>query len=94
VLVAGRQVFATHYQNGSLSLTLLLRGCPGPPHYLAYVSRSEVDVIRGLFGWLARRLIQGRVEDGAVEILEGLRDRLARPPGSPAAGAPPPAPGR
>jgi len=93
-LVAGRQVFATHYQNGSLSLTLLLRGCPGPPHYLTYVSRSEVDVIRGLFGWLARRLIQGRVEDGAVEVLEGLRDRLARPPGSTGAAAPAPASGR
>jgi hypothetical protein len=80
-LVAGRQVFATHYQNGSLSLTLLLRGCPGPPHYLTYISRSEVDVIRGLLGWLARRVIQGRVEDGAVSILEGLRERLSKPPG-------------
>lgn len=79
-LVAGRQVFATHYQNGSLGLTLLLRGCPGPPHYLAYVNRSEVDVIRGLFGWLARRVIQGRVEDDAVSILEGLRERLSQPP--------------
>jgi hypothetical protein len=79
-LVAGRQVFATHYQNGSLSLTLLLRGCPGPPHYLTYISRSEVDVIRGMLGWLARRVIQGRVEDGSVSILEGLRERLSKPP--------------
>ncbi len=79
-IVAGRQVFATHYQNGSLGLTLLLRGCPGPPHYLAYVNRSEVDVIRGMFGWLARRVIQGRVEGDAGSILDGLRERLSRPP--------------
>jgi len=80
-LVAGRQVFATHYQNGSLGLTMLLRGCNGPPNYLAYVNRSEVDVIRGLFGWLARRVIQGRLEDDAVGILEGLRERMSNPPG-------------
>jgi len=79
--VAGRQVFATHYQNGSLGLTMLLRGCNGPPNYLAYVNRSEVDVIRGLFGWLARRVIQGRLEDDAVGILEGLRERMSNPPG-------------
>ena len=80
-LVAGRQVFATHYHEGSLSLTLLLRGCPGPPHYLVYVNRTEVDIIRGLLGWLTRSVIQGRVEDGAGSILEGLRTRLSRPPG-------------
>lgn len=80
-MVVGRQIFATHYQNGSLSLTLLLRGCPGPPNYLVYISRSEVDVIRGLLGWLTRRIIQGRVEDEAGSLLTGLRDRLSRPPG-------------
>jgi len=79
-MVVGRQIFATHYQNGSLSLTLLLRGCPGPPNYLVYISRSEVDVIRGLLGWLARRVIQGRVEDEAGALLTGLRDRLSRQP--------------
>ncbi len=79
-MVVGRQIFATHYQNGSLSLTLLLRGCPGPPNYLVYISRSEVDVILGLLGWLTRRIIQGRVEDEAGNLLTGLRDRLSRPP--------------
>ncbi|HUF49111.1 MAG TPA: hypothetical protein VMM93_14940 [Vicinamibacterales bacterium] len=81
LIVAGKQIFATHYQNGSLSLTLLLRGCDGSRNYLVYVSRSEVDVIRGMMGWLARRIIQGRVEDEAAEVLRALRDRLSQPPG-------------
>ena len=80
VLVAGRQLFATHYQNGSLSLTLLLRGCTGSTNYLVYVSRSEVDVIRGVIGWLARNIIEGRVEEEATQILAGLRTRLSHPP--------------
>lgn len=80
VVVAGKQVFATHYQNGSLGLTMLLRGCDGGPNYLAYVNRSEVDVIGGMFGWLARRIIQGRVETAAAEVLEKLSERLAGPP--------------
>jgi len=80
VLVAGKQIFATHYQDGALSLTMLFTGCPGPPHYLVYINRSQVDVIRGLMGWLARRIIQGRVEDDAATVLTGLRDRMAEPP--------------
>jgi hypothetical protein len=82
LVVAGKQIFATHYQNGSLSLTLLLRGCEGSRNYLVYVSRSEVDVIRGVMGWLARRIIQGRVEDEAAEVMRGLRDRISRAPGN------------
>lgn len=80
VLVAGKQIFATHYQNGSLSLTMLLRGCPGPPHYLVYINRSSVDVVRGMMGWFARRIIEGRVEDDAGVVLSGLRDRMSKTP--------------
>jgi hypothetical protein len=75
-LAAGKQLFATHYSDGSINLTMLLRGCEGRANYLAYVNRTEVDVVRGMFGWLARRVIEGRLEDEAGDVLEGLRRRF------------------
>ena len=77
VVVIGRQLFATHYINSSLSLTSLLRG-PGPHNYLAYLNRSEVDVIGGMFGGVARMLIQRRIANEADELLAALRQRLER----------------
>lgn len=76
VLVAGKQIFATHYFTGAISVTALLRGAPGGHNYLAYLNRSEVDVIGGMFGGVARILIQRRVRGEAAELLEGLRKRL------------------
>jgi hypothetical protein len=60
VLVAGKGIFATHYLNASLSLTAIMRGRPGSPNYLAYVNRSEVDVVSGLFGGLVRVFMERR----------------------------------
>ena len=80
-IVAGKQVFATHFVNGALSLTTLLKGRADGRNYLAYVSRSEVDLLSGFFGGLARRVLSSRVSSEAPEILRSLRTRLeAAPP--------------
>jgi hypothetical protein len=78
VVVVGKQLFATHYINASLSLTSLLRGAAGSPNYLVYLNRTEVDVIGGLFGGIARMLIQRRIGNEADELLGALRRRLER----------------
>ena len=75
-LVAGKQIFATHYVNASLGITLILRGTHGAPNYLAYVNRSEVDVLGGMFGSLTRRVLQRRLKAEAATVLLGLRRRL------------------
>jgi hypothetical protein len=80
LIVAGKQVCATHYMNGSLNLTMLLGGRTGGPNYLVYLNRSEVDVVGGLFGGLARSIIQRRVRGEAGEVLAGLRARLESGP--------------
>jgi hypothetical protein len=80
LVVAGKQVFAMHYMNGSLNLTMLLRGRPGGPNYLVYLNRSDIDVISGVFGGLARTIIERRVRNEAGEVLEGLRTRLQSGP--------------
>jgi hypothetical protein len=75
-LVAGKQVFATHYMNASLNLTALMRGNPGSPNYLVYLNRSDVDVLGGFFGGLVRLIAERRVKSEASEVLEGLGHRL------------------
>lgn len=82
-LVAGKQIFATHYVNASLGITVILRGAPGAHNYLAYVNRSEVDMLGGVFGGLARRIMQRRLKAEAATVLQELRRRLES--GEPAA---------
>src|ERR1035437_343911 len=89
-LVAGEEIFATHYVNASLGITAIMPGRPGAQHYLAYVNRSEVDVLGGMFGGLVRWFMQRRLKAEAANVLQGLRQRLesgepppVRPEGSP-----------
>jgi len=84
VVVAGKQIFATHYFNASLGVTVLVRGEPGHANYLVYVNRSALDVLQGKFGGVVRWFTQRRLKSEAGNVLEGLRRRLE-------SGEPPPA---
>jgi len=74
VVVAGKQIFATHYVNASLGVTALVRGEPG--RYLVYVNRSRLDLLHGTFAGIARWLMQRRLKAEAGTVLQGLRRRL------------------
>jgi hypothetical protein len=76
ILVAGKQILATHYFEGSLGLTMVLRDATNGASYLAYVNRSQVDLLRGFFGGLVRGVLEDRVERQAPLIVRGLRARL------------------
>lgn len=84
ILVAGKQIFATHYFDGGLGLTMVLRDATSGAPYLVYVNRSEVDLLRGFFGAFVRGALEGRVERQAPVIVRGLRARLES--GNPPAG--------
>ena len=75
-LVAGKEIFATHYVNASLGLTAIVGGEPGTPNYLVYMNRSEVDILGGAFGGLVRWFVQRRLRTEAADVLRGLRRRL------------------
>ncbi len=75
-LVAGKQVFATHYMTGSLNLTALMRESPDSPAYLVYLNRSNVDVLEGLFAGFVRLILERRLKTEASNVLQGLRQRL------------------
>lgn len=76
VVVASRQVFATHYMSGSIAVTAIVGGRETGPRYLAYFNRSRVDVLDGMFGGLVRRIVERRLRDEADDIVAGLRTRL------------------
>jgi hypothetical protein len=76
VLVAGKQIFATHYFDGGLGLTMVLRDPANGTPYLAYINRSQVDMLRGFFGAFVRRVLEDRVERQVPLIIRGLRTRL------------------
>jgi hypothetical protein len=89
-LVAGKEIFATHYLNASLGVTAIVRGGSGPPNYLVYLNRSDVDLVRGAFGGIVRWIIERRLKAEAANVLRGLQQRLES--GPPPSGAIAPSP--
>lgn len=75
VVVLSRQVFATHYVNGSIAMTLLARDAAGR-RYLLYVNRSTVDGLGGFLSGLRRFFVERRVRSGARTLFERLKARL------------------
>jgi hypothetical protein len=76
---ASKQLYATHYFEASLGLTIAVDAeAPdgAPAMYLVYVNRSRVDALRGAFGGLRRNIVRGKADDSVRDTLRGLRARL------------------
>jgi hypothetical protein len=92
--IASKQLYASHYFDASLGLTLLLRdpsATSSPATYLVYLNRSRVDLFNGMFGSIARRMVSTRARSLVTQQLERLqqsmeRQFLARERGSGSAG--------
>ena len=78
VLMIGVQVFATHYLDATLSVIALVRDERTARTYFVYVHRSDVDVLGGCWGPLARVLIETRIAREAPAILGDVSARLSR----------------
>jgi hypothetical protein len=75
VVVLTRQIFATHYVNGSIALTLLIRTGDGQ-RYLFYINRIAAD---GLDGWLSpvkRYFVERRVREAARAAFTALKRNI------------------
>lgn len=79
-VMASTQVFASHYINGTLALTMVVCEPDGPPCYLAYVNRAQTDLFGGLFGGIRRSVARQRLESQAPKLISALRDRLQTAP--------------
>lgn len=75
VMVAGKQIFATHYSNGALGITAVVCATPSDC-YVSYVNRTQTDLLGGVFGGLRRAIMEQRLESETPSLLRDLRRRL------------------
>jgi hypothetical protein len=76
-LVASKGLYASHYLDGSLSLTVVLdAGTTGNAVDLVYVNRTRVDALDGAFGGLRRWIVERRVRGALEETLADVKARL------------------
>ncbi len=78
VVIASKQLFASHYFTASLGLTAFAEKVQGDPGggYLFYLNRSHVDLPQGFFGGLIRYIVKRRVLDGLDRNLHLIKGRL------------------
>jgi hypothetical protein len=79
--VASKQIYAMHYYDASLGLTLLVPDgtAAEPATYVVYVNRSRIDLFEGVFGGMIRRIVAGRARGLVSEQLVRLQRVLADP---------------
>ena len=77
--IGSKQIYAMHYYDASLGLTLLVpdRTAASPATYVVYLNRSRIDMFDGLLGGVARRIVAGRARTLVAEQLERLQRVLA-----------------
>lgn len=90
LVAVGTQVFATHYMDASIGVTAIVEGIGGR-RYLAYMNRSDVDVLGGFWGGLTRAIIEARVRRDGAKVLKEVADRIGKSdaPSGDRAAAPP-----
>lgn len=73
--IGSKQLYAMHYFDASLGLTLLVPDptAPVPTTYVVYLNRSRIDVFDGVFGGVARRIVARRARAVVVEQLQRLQ---------------------
>jgi hypothetical protein len=76
--VVQKQIYASHYYDGSLAMATLLSATENgtPVTYLVYANRSRGDLLRGGFGGLKRNVLQSQARKGAQETLATIKHQL------------------
>ena len=76
--VGSKQIYAMHYFDASLGLTLLVpdRTATSPATYIVYLNRSRIDLFDGVFGGITRRMVAGRARTLVGEQLQRLQGAL------------------
>lgn len=77
-IILGKQVMATRYMTGGLSLMAITTDAATGAHYLVYLNRTGVDLLGGLFGPIKRAALESRLKRELPDIIHKLRARLER----------------
>ena len=77
--IGSKQLYAAHYFDASLGVTLLVPDTtvPGTATYVVYLNRSRIDIFDGLFGGAARRIVAGKARSLVSEQLARLQRDFA-----------------
>lgn len=80
IAVATKQIYASHYSDASLGVTLLIErpSSSGPRTLVVYTNRTRLDVFGGILGGLKRPIVRSRARDGAERTMRRLREKLER----------------
>jgi hypothetical protein len=73
-VVIGKQVFASHYKNGAMTLMAIVRA--DQARYLVYLQHAELDIFRGFWHDVVRMVLERRIIREAPRVLIDFRDRL------------------
>jgi hypothetical protein len=81
ILIAQKQVYASHYFYGGLAVTLVLqdpKDVDPPATYVVYANRSRGDLLKGGFGGLRRRMAEQAVTSSAEDMLSSMKKGLEK----------------
>lgn len=80
-VAASKQIYATHYFDASLGLTLLLRDrrATTPATYVVYLNRTRIDLFDGLLGGIARKVVAGKARTLVAEQMARLQRSMRTP---------------
>ncbi|MBZ5608266.1 MAG: hypothetical protein LAP38_08415 [Acidobacteriia bacterium] len=77
--IASKQIYASHYFDASLAITLVVddpADLSGHSIYLAYLNRSRIDLLGGILGGLRRSVVRGRLVGGMSRNLQQTVTKL------------------
>ena len=76
--IATKQIYAMHYFDASLGLTLLAPDTTAstPTTYVVYLNRSRVDLFGNLFGGVARKIVAGRARSLVADLLARVQKSM------------------
>ena len=82
VVVAQKQLYASHYYDGSLALATVIEATEGgtPVTYLVYANRSRGDLLKGGFGGLKRKIARDQAKSSAEQTLGTIKSVLEQTP--------------
>jgi hypothetical protein len=75
VMVLSQEIFASHYRTGSLGMTAFVVG-RDDARYLVHLNRSQLDMLRGMFGGIVRSVLEGRLASEAKPAMATVKGRL------------------
>jgi hypothetical protein len=79
--IATKQIYAMHYFDASLGLTLLAPDTKAamPAIYVVYLNRSRIDLFGNLFGGVARKIVAGRARSLVADLLARVQKSMELP---------------